>query len=89
MIHKPPIDELVEKIGSKYSLCVVASKRARQLMDISQNQGVEFPDKPLSTAAQEIYDGKLIATKGKIDINDLKWDYLEGKQYLRAPMQAE
>ena len=56
------IDELVEKIGSKYALCIVASKRARQLMDISQNQGIETSDKPLSVAAQEIYDGKLIAT---------------------------
>ena len=62
MIHKPPIDELVEKIGSKYSLCIVASKRARQIMDNAQNQGVEYTDKPLSVAAQEIYDGKLIAT---------------------------
>jgi len=65
MIHKPPIDDLTEKIGSKYSLCVVASKRARQLMEQAQNQGVtEFPDneKPLSIAAQEIQDGKLIAT---------------------------
>ena len=28
MIHKPPIDDLAAKIGSKYALCVVASKRA-------------------------------------------------------------
>ena len=65
MIHKPPIDELAEKIGSKYALCVVASKRARQLMEQAQNQGItDFPgnEKPLSLAAQEIYDGKLIAT---------------------------
>lgn len=65
MIHKPPIDELAQKVGSKYSLCVVASKRARQLMEQAQNQGLtELPenDKPLSVAAQEIYDGKLIAT---------------------------
>lgn len=65
MIHKPPIDELASKIGSKYSLCVVASKRARQIMEQAQNQGLtELPDneKPLSIAAQEIYDGKLIAT---------------------------
>ncbi len=65
MIHKPPIDELAEKIGSKYALCVVASKRARQLMEQAQNQGItDFPDneKPLSIAAQEIYDGKLVAT---------------------------
>ena len=66
MIHKPPIDELVEKIGSKYSLCIVASKRARQLMEQAQNQGITLEnsdkEKPLSEAAQEIYDGKLIAT---------------------------
>ena len=66
MIHKPPIDELAQKIGSKYELCVVTSKRARQLMEQAQNQGyTELPDKekPLSVAAQEIQDGKLIATK--------------------------
>ena len=65
MIHKPPIDELAEKIGSKYELCVVASKRARQIMEQAQNQGLnELPDKqkPLSVAAQEIQDGKLIST---------------------------
>ena len=65
MIHKPPLDEMAEKIGSKYALCVVASKRARQLMEQAQNQGItDFPnnEKPLSLAAQEIYDGKLIAT---------------------------
>lgn len=65
MIHKPPIDDLAKKVGSKYALCVCASKRARQLMESAQNQGnTELPDgeKPLSKAAQEIYDGKLVAT---------------------------
>jgi len=65
MIHKPPIDELAEKVGSKYALCVLASKRARQIMESAQNQGLtELPngEKPLSVAAQEIYDGKLIAS---------------------------
>lgn len=66
MIHKPPIDELAKTIGSKYELCVVTSKRARQLMEQAQNQGyTELPskEKPLSVAAQEIYDGKLVSTK--------------------------
>lgn len=66
MIHKPPIDELANKIGSKYELCVVTSKRARQIMEQAQNQGLtELPgnEKPLSVAAQEIYDNKLIAVK--------------------------
>lgn len=65
MIHKPPIDDLAKKVGSKYALCVLASKRARQLMEQAQNQGyTELPsgEKPLSVAAQEIYDGKLVYT---------------------------
>ncbi|MDY6023492.1 MAG: DNA-directed RNA polymerase subunit omega [Candidatus Borkfalkiaceae bacterium] len=65
MIHKPPIDELAKKTGSKYALCVAASKRARQIMDQAQNQGLtELPnkEKPLSVAAQEIYDGKVVVT---------------------------
>ena len=65
MIHKPPIDKLTEKVGSKYALCVVTSQRARQLMEQTSNQGLnELPgnEKPLSMAAQEIYDGKLTVT---------------------------
>ena len=66
MIHKPPIDELAQEVGSKYALCVVASKRARQIME-QQTVGqkvVESADveKPLSLAAQEIMDGKLISS---------------------------
>lgn len=66
MIQEPPIDVLAEKIGSKYALCVVASKRARQIIEQAQNQGLtDLPGnkKPLSVAAQEIYDNKLIATE--------------------------
>ncbi|MBR5192615.1 MAG: DNA-directed RNA polymerase subunit omega [Clostridia bacterium] len=64
MIHKPPIDKLAETIGSKYALCVVASKRARQIMEQAQNQEIkDMPEKPLSVAAQEIYDGKLVSVK--------------------------
>lgn len=66
MIQEPPIDILAEKVGSKYALCVVASKRARQLLEQAQNQGLtELPEnkKQLSVAAQEIYDGKLVASE--------------------------
>lgn len=66
MIQEPPIDILAEKIGSKYALCVIASKRARQILEQAQNQGMtELPGnkKSLSVAAQEIYDGKLVASE--------------------------
>ncbi len=66
MINEPPIDEIAAKVGSKYALCVVASKRARQLIDNAHNQGLsEVPggEKPLSIAAREIYEGKVTVSK--------------------------
>ncbi len=65
MIHEPPIDELAKKVGSKYALCIVAAKRARQLLDYSSNQvgKDQKTDKPLTLAAVEIQEGKVTATK--------------------------
>ena len=66
MINQPPIDELAEKVGSKYGLCVVTAKRARQLIDHAQSQGLtDLPDnkKPLTEAACEIMDGKVTVSK--------------------------
>ena len=72
MINEPPIDVLTEKLGdkytgSKYVLCVVAAKRARQLIDVakSQNSTAVLEDKkPLTAAAYEIYNGKITAING-------------------------
>ena len=66
MINNPPIDDLATKVGSKYALCVIASKRARQLIDHAQNQGLtDLPgkEKPLTKAATEIYEGKVTVSK--------------------------
>jgi len=54
MITKPPIDELTEKAGDKYTLCCVVSKRAKEL-----NNSTEIPQnfKPISYAASEFDDG--------------------------------
>ena len=64
MIDEPPIDELTCKIGSKYAFCVIVSKRARQLNDIAKNQNASVLNnqKPLTAAANEVYDGKITAT---------------------------
>ena len=66
MIHEPAIDELANKFGSKYALCVVAAKRARQIVEHAQNLGLtdnSNAQKPLTAAAIEISEGKISATK--------------------------
>ena len=65
MINEPPVDELVKAIGSKYALCVVVAKRARQLIDQAQSQGLgdSIGDyKAITAASMEVMDGKLTAT---------------------------
>lgn len=68
----PPIDEILEKVGSNYELVTFASKRARQINDYyaALHEGSLFnnvgplvssaiDDKPLSIALKELYEGKL------------------------------
>lgn len=70
MINEPPIDELISKLGdkyqgSKYALCVVASKRARQLIDQTKTQAsdaVLTGRKPLTAAAYDIHEDKVIVS---------------------------
>ncbi|WP_072313582.1 DNA-directed RNA polymerase subunit omega [Agrococcus sp. 1P02AA] len=75
-IINPPIDELLEKVDSKYQLVIFASKRARQINDYYTDihEGSMFDnvgplvdstieDKPLSVSLHEIHQDKLVLTK--------------------------
>ncbi|RID87225.1 DNA-directed RNA polymerase subunit omega [Peribacillus asahii] len=59
----PPIDSLLLKIDSKYSLVSVAAKRARE-MQMKEDCQVEKPvsHKSVGRALEEIYSGKLTYT---------------------------
>lgn len=48
----PSIDYLAEKVDSKYTLVILAAKRARELTVGNQN----MPQKKVSTALREIAD---------------------------------
>ena len=69
MINKPAVDELLNKLSqdghdaSRYELCVVAAKRARQI--IEQNSGRELPNKmkEITAACYEIESGKVTSVK--------------------------
>jgi len=66
----PPINKLLDKVDSRYTLVVAASKRARQLiagdeMKISN----PYSKKPVSIATQEIFEDQVLYTKGEEESN--------------------
>jgi DNA-directed RNA polymerase subunit omega len=72
-ITNPPIDELLEKVESKYSLVLYSAKRARQINAYYSQLGeglleyvgplvdTHVQEKPLSIALREINAGLLTA----------------------------
>ncbi len=74
-IIDPPIDELMDKVDSKYQLVIFAAKRARQINSyysdlgdgsLYEHVGPLVPstvdEKPLSIALREIHEDKLVMT---------------------------
>ena len=71
-ITNPPIDELLEKVDSKYALVIYSSKRARQINSYYEALGeghfenvgplveADSTDKPLSVALREMNAGNLL-----------------------------
>ncbi len=72
MINEPSVDVMIRKLGteedpiSRYALCTIAAKRARQIIETEKNLGVRSSagkDKQLLTAYKDIEDGKVIVAK--------------------------
>jgi len=58
---KPSIVDLLTKVDNRYSLVIVTSKRARQLIDGDDAQiKLEEASKPLTLAINELHEGKVI-----------------------------
>jgi len=75
-VIEPSIDTLLEKVDSKYSLVVLAAKRAREInsyySQLGEGRGEFVPplvetgglrEKPLSIAMQEIGDDKVMSER--------------------------
>jgi DNA-directed RNA polymerase subunit omega len=74
-ITNPPIDDLLDIVDSKYSLVIMAAKRARQINAYYSQLGeglleyvgplveTHVQEKPLSVALREIRDQLLTAEK--------------------------
>lgn len=71
MINQPSVDTLIEKLGedgqpiSRYALCVVVAKRARQIIEATQGMATSSTDviKEIAIASREIAQGKVKCVK--------------------------
>ena len=71
MVNEPAVDVLIRKLGSeeepisRYALCTIAAKRARQILETEKNLGVpsETKEKELLTACKDIAEGKVVIAK--------------------------
>ena len=69
MIIDPPMNELLEKVDCRYTLVVMAAKRARQLVDGAQPLIDPKDMKPLKIAVEEINRG-LLTYERDADLED-------------------
>ena len=59
MMLYPPVAELVDKIGSRYQLVNLVARRARQISEEAEEKQIPLDRKPVSSAIDEVYTGKL------------------------------
>lgn len=59
MMLYPPMASLVDKVGSSYLLVNVVARRAREIADEAEENGEPMEKKPVSSAIDEVYSGKL------------------------------
>lgn len=65
---EPSINKLLEKADSRYTLVILAAKRARQLSDGAHKLVKSESEKPVSVAINEISDDKITYVRTKSGI---------------------
>jgi len=60
MMIEPPIEKMSAKVGNKYKLSVLASKRALELQKKHLEDGIEPEVPELTEAAQEIWNDEVV-----------------------------
>lgn len=90
MMLYPSIVSLLEKTGSKYSLVIAASKRARKICEEKAEEGSSIDGaRAITAAAAEIAEGGIVveAYEGTDEIIE-KVAYVNSEEYL-ANQQAQ
>ena len=59
MLNKPTLKELMPYVDSKYTLVILASKRARTIIEKNPDLLATSTQNPVSMALKDIADGKI------------------------------
>lgn len=68
MMIEPALDELVKKVDSKYTLVVLAAKRARELMDGDELTVKTKSSKTVTNALEEVLEDHVTYARTKAGI---------------------
>jgi DNA-directed RNA polymerase subunit omega len=61
----PPVEEMLDKVDSRYSLVIMAAKRARQLREMKNKEEDADNFKEVTSALQDIASGKITFERTK------------------------
>lgn len=62
---KPSLDQLMEKVDSKYTLVILGARRGRELQAGKPKLVDSKSNKPVTIALEELVAGKLFFERGK------------------------
>jgi DNA-directed RNA polymerase subunit omega len=64
---KPSLDQLMEKVDSKYTLVIIGARRGRDIQDGSPRMVQGRSNKPVTIALEELAGGKLFFERTKVE----------------------
>ena len=67
MMLYPAMNTLDRNVPNRYLLVNVVARRARQIADVADETGEPLDEKPVTSAINEVANGKL--NTGKVDIS--------------------
>jgi len=70
MLSNPPITGITEKVPNLYTLTMAVAKRARQIASRENEVTIPGHEKPVSIAANDIYQGNAIVLDHLKDMKD-------------------
>jgi DNA-directed RNA polymerase subunit omega len=82
MMLYPPMADLVAKVGSRYLLVNLVAHRARMIAAAAEAAGIPLDKKPVSSAIDEVYTGKLTVKSFGKEAEETQAD-------VSAPQQTE